>query len=78
MEDNKMMVIQSTSNETGSKMIFPAALCSWEQVEDAGSVSIDNVWFHTGGTHRLNLSSGKGSVLLGYIGKSGRFIAIGE
>ena len=29
-----MIVTQHTSDETGKKMIFPASLCSWEQVDD--------------------------------------------
>ena len=70
------MVIQHTNDKTGNKMIFPAERCSWDQVEDADSVSINNVWFQNSGKPRIYLSNENGSVLLGHIGKSGRFVAI--
>ena len=72
-----MMVIQLTSNKTGNKTIFPANRCSWTQVDDAGSgLTIENVWYDTG-AGRMYLSDEKAeSVMLGFIGKSGKFIAI--
>ena len=71
-----MMVIQRTSNKTGDTTIFPADKCTWQQIVDADSgLVIENVWFYPGGSG-MYLSVASASVLLGHIGKSGRFVAM--
>ena len=82
-----MMVIRGTvatatsgaDLSVGDIRIFPADRCIWEQVDDTtGGYSIDNAAF-AGLTHT---EAGNGefirltSATLGYIGKSGRFVAI--
>ena len=82
-----MMVIQGTVSGTwtntgfddGDTRIFPADRCVWSQVDDAtGGYSIDNATF-VGLTHS-NTTTGRYVILtdaqLGFIGKSGRFVAI--
>ena len=82
-----MMVIQGTVNGTyagtgfddGDIRIFPADRCVWSQVDDTtGGYSIDNAAF-VGLTHTTP-SNGSyvqlTSATLGFIGKSGRFVAI--
>ena len=71
-----MMVIEHT-NATGVKTIFPADRCTWQQVDSTGSgYSIDVVRFYPGDTNATDLSGTNLSNMLGYIGKSGRFVAI--
>ena len=87
-----MMVIQGTVSTTitntnafvsGDTRIFPADRCVWEQVDDTtGGYSIDNVAFvgltHStvGGTNVTGRYIQLTAAQLGYIGKSGRFVAI--
>ena len=85
-----MMVMRGTVDTTitqagfasGDTRIFPADRCVWSQVDDAdGGYSIENASF-VGLTHTpgANPTSGRYILLtdatLGYIGKSGRFVAI--
>ena len=71
-----MMVIEHT-NTTGVKTIFPADRCTWQQVDSTGSgYSIDVVRFYPGDAAATDLSPDGTSNMLGFIGKSGRFVAI--
>ena len=84
------MVIQGTVSGTftgsgfadGDTRIFPADRCVWEQVDDAtGGYSVQNVDFvgltHTpGGTPTTGRYVSVTNAQLGFIGKSGRFVAI--
>ena len=85
-----MMVVRGTVSTAftgaglaiGDVRIFPADRCIWEQVDDStGGYSIDNAAF-VGLTHNIGGSPATGgfvmfsSATLGYIGKSGRFVAI--
>ena len=74
--------ITSAGFASGDTRIFPADRCVWEQVDDTtGGYSIDNVSFvgltHTpGGTPTAGRYILLTDATLGYIGKSGRFVAI--
>ena len=85
-----MMVIRGTVDTTitqagfasGDTRIFPADRCVWEQVDDAtGGYSITNASF-VGLTHTPGATPAQGRYILltdaqlGFIGKSGRFVAI--
>ena len=61
-------------NSTG---IYPADRCSWMQVPETRGYSIDRVFFYTGNAAAVQLDpDGIVSIELGFIGKSGRFVAI--
>ena len=70
-----MMVIEHT-NATGVRTIFPADRCTWQQVDDTNGYSIDVVRFYPGDTNATDLSGSGLSNMLGFIGKSGRFVAV--
>ena len=71
-----MMVIEHT-NVDGDKTIFPADRCTWRQVDNTGSgYAIEDVRFYPGNAVANNLSGANLSNMLGFIGKSGRFVAI--
>ena len=63
-----MMVIKD-----GAGVIYPADLCTWEQVDNGGfnGYDITNVLFYGTGT-----GVAKTGCELGFIGKSGRFVQI--
>ena len=71
-----MMVIEHT-DASDNKTIYPADRCSWRQGDSTGSgYSINTVMFYPGNAGAENLSGSNTSNMLGYIGKSGRFVAI--
>ena len=73
------MVIEHTNSTAATpvKTIFPADRCTWRQVDDAdGGYSIDVVLIYPGNTNARDLTGTDLSNMLGYIGKSGRFVAI--
>ena len=70
-----MMVIEHT-NATGARTIFPADRCTWQQVDDTNGYSIDVVRFYPGDAAATDLSPDGTSNMLGFIGKSGRFVAV--
>ena len=75
-----MMVVRGTTPNTGNQAgflpddqyIVPAENCIWRQQDDAEGYSIVNVrYIHTDGNAQV-----LNNAVLGYIGKSGRFVAI--
>ncbi len=83
-----MMVIEFTNNSaavvlltrTGESRVFPADRCSWVTIDEAGSrgYAIENVVFYPGNTSEdgFVIPTAQAQVRLGFIGKSGRFVAI--
>ena len=73
-----MMVIEHTNATAATPVttIFPADRCTWRQVDDTNGYSIDVVLFYPGNTNATDLTGTNLSNRLGYIGKSGRFVAI--
>ena len=71
-----MMVIEHT-DASSNRTIYPADRCSWRQADNTGGgYSINTVTFYPGNTTATDLSGSGTSNMLGYIGKSGRFVAI--
>ena len=79
------ITITNAGFASGDTRIFPADRCVWSQVDDStGGYSIDNASFvgltHTPGGSGAGEATGRYVLLtdaqLGYIGKSGRFVAI--
>ena len=77
-----MMVIEHT-DASDNKTIYPADRCSWRQAntvdtdgDPIGGYSINTVMFYPGNAGAENLSGSGTSNMLGFIGKSGRFVAI--
>ena len=71
-----MMVIEHT-DASNNRTIYPADRCSWRQGDNTGSgYSINTVMFYPGNASAENLSGSSTSNMLGFIGKSGRFVAI--
>ena len=71
-----MMVIEHI-NASDEKTIYPADRCSWRQVDNAsGGYSINTVMFYPGNAAAEDLTGAGATNLLGFVGKSGRFVAI--
>ena len=81
-----MMVIQGViSGISPATKIIPAENCTWEEVSVAGGYRIDNVEFYDGSrTNQVAAAGGQVipvprqivNPILGYVGKSGRFVAM--
>ena len=68
-----MMVIMSTSGANAGT-VYPADRCTWEQApsSDNRGYVISDASFYPGNAAAVGI----GGPLLGYIGKTGRFVAI--
>ena len=74
-----MMMIEHTNATAATPVVtlFPADRCTWRQeTTSGGGYSIDVVLFYPGNTNATDLTGTNLSNRLGYIGKSGRFVAI--
>ena len=76
-----MLAIQGAAATTGNNLtagrvyIFPADRCTWQYVEatDGSGYKVVNVLFHFGASTTASLVVN--NPRLGFIGKSGRFVA---
>ena len=72
-----MMVIRGRRTGDSADVIFPADRCTWVQGDsaDGNGYVISSVMFHPGNAGAQAVT---GTPVLGYIGKSARFVPISD
>ena len=77
-----------TTLPAGDIAHFPADRCTWKYIEDSigatdsgynpdtGQYTLREVWFYPGDRAAVRVTNANTNVTLGYVGKSGRFVAI--